>query len=369
MSIKRSAETSTVISKRNKSDDPFNTQQLVVASDGSGKGQLIQSVKRTSGLAAPIMVLSGHSAEVLDVKFDSTGEHLASASVDRTINLWKVYGPECRNYGVLKGPKGAIMSIDFSPVRPLERLYAGSADKILTSFDLKTGQSVRRHRGHTALINSISISGVTGQELLASASDDGTVRIWREDEKDPLDTFELGYPITAIEWSIDGQQIFVGGLDNDIHCFDMRKKEVAWSLRSHTNTIAGLSLSPDGSFLLSAGFDDTVRIWDVRPFAPVTNALGPNTPRRLVQTLLGAPAGFDNQLRSPSWDPTGDKVAVGSADRTLCIWNANTGNILYKLPGHKGTVTSCAFHPKEPIVASGGVDRHVFLGEIDPTTR
>ncbi|KNZ62477.1 hypothetical protein VP01_1266g12 [Puccinia sorghi] len=305
------------------------------------------------------MVLSGHSAEVLDVKFDLSGDHLASASVDRTINLWSVYGEECRNYGVLKGPKGAILSIDFSPLRPLERLYAGSADKTLTTFDLKTGH---------------------GHDLVASASDDGTVRIWREDDKEPLDSFQLGYPLTAVEWSADGQQIFVGGLDNDIHCFDLRKKEVSWSLRAHTHTIAGLKLSPDGSFLLSAGFDDTVRIsgsikllfnrqWDVRPFAPVTSAHGPNAPRRLVQTLLGAPAGFDNQLRSPSWDASGDKVAVGAADRTLCIWNVNTGNILYKLPGHKGTVTSCAFHPKEPIIASGGVDRQVFLGEIDPAAR
>ncbi|KAA1078778.1 hypothetical protein PGTUg99_014943 [Puccinia graminis f. sp. tritici] len=368
MSTKRPSEAGTLISKRPKSEEP-NTQQLVVSSDGTGKGQLIQSVKRTSGLAAPIMVLSGHSAEVLDVKFDQSGDHLASASADRTINLWSVYGEECRNYGVLKGPKGAILSIDFSPIRPLERLYAGSADKTLTTFDLKTGQSVRRHRGHGALLNSIAVSGASGHDLLASASDDGTVRIWREDDKEPLDSFELGYPLTAVEWSADGQQIFVGGLDNDIHCFDLRKKEVSWSLRAHTNTIAGLKLSPDGSFLLSAGFDDTVRIWDVRPFAPVTSTHGPNAPRRLVQTLLGAPAGFDNQLRSPAWDPSGDKVAVGAADRTLCVWNVNTGNILYKLPGHKGTVTSCAFHPKEPIIASGGVDRQIFLGEIDPAAR
>ncbi|POW22532.1 hypothetical protein PSHT_01188 [Puccinia striiformis] len=345
MATKRPSEAGTLISKRTKSEEP-NTQQLVVSSDGTGKVNSFNPSKgffRTSGLAAPIMVLSGHSAEVLDVKFDKSGDHLASASVDRTINLWSVYGEECRNYGVLKGPKGAILSIDFSPLRPLERLYAGSADKTLTTFDLKTGQSVRRHRGHGALLNSIAVSGASGHDLLASASDDGTVRIWREDDKEPLESFELGYPLTAVEWSADGQQIFVGGLDNDIHCFDLRKKEVSWSLRAHTNTIAGLKLSPDGSFLLSAGFDDTVRIWDVRPFAP--------------------------QLRSPAWDASGDRVAVGAADRTLCIWNVNTSNILYKLPGHKGTVTSCAFHPKEPIIASGGVDRQIFLGEIDPAAR
>ncbi|CAH7676391.1 WD40-repeat-containing domain protein [Phakopsora pachyrhizi] len=368
MATKRPGEFSALTTKRVRPDEPEG-QQLVVSSDGTGKGQLIQTVKRTSGLAAPIMVLSGHSAEVLDVKFDASGDHLASASMDRTINLWSVYGDECRNYGVLHGPKGAITSIEFSPLRPLQRLYAGSADKTLTTFDLKSGESVRRNRSHGAILNSISVSGVSGHELVASASDDGTIRIWREEDKDCIDLFELGYPLTAVEWSSDGQQLFVGGLDNDIHCFDLRNKKVSLSLRSHTDTIAGLKLSPDGSFLLSAGFDDTVRIWDVRPFAPVNNMNGLNYPSRLVQTLLGAPAGFDNQLRKPTWDPTGDKVAVGSADRTLCIWKVSNGNILYKLPGHKGTVTSCEFHPREPIIASGGVDRQVFLGEIDPMAR
>ncbi|KAG0149043.1 hypothetical protein CROQUDRAFT_89618 [Cronartium quercuum f. sp. fusiforme G11] len=368
MANKRPSDAGALISKRVKADDE-NHQQLIVSSDGSGKGQLIQTVKRTSGLAAPIMVLSGHSAEILDVRFDSSGDHLASASADRTINLWSVYGEECRNYGVLKGPKGAIMSMDFSPVRPLDRLYAGSADRTLTTFDLHSGLAARRHRGHSGIVNTISVSVSTGRDLVASGSDDGTVRIWCEEEKEPVDEVELGYPVTALQWSADGQQLFIGGIDNDIHCFDLRKKDVSWSLRAHTDTIAGLRLSPDGSFLLSSAFDDTLRIWDVRPFAPVNNLNGPNYPPRLVKTLLGAPAGHDNQLRTPAWDPSGDRVAVGAADRSLTIWHVTNGNILYKLPGHKGTVTSCDFHPKEPIIVSGGVDRQVFMGEIDPMAR
>ena len=42
---------------------------------------------------------------------------------------------------------------------------------------------------------------------------------------------------------------------------------------------------------------------------------------------------------------------MGGADRTVCIWDVESGKVLYKLPGHKGTVTSVDFHPKEPISA------------------
>lgn len=39
-------------------------------------------------------------------------------------------------------------------------------------------------------------------------------------------------------------------------------------MRGHTDTVTGLSLSPDGSYLLSNAMDNTLRIWDIRPYAP-----------------------------------------------------------------------------------------------------
>lgn len=41
-----------------------------------------------------------------------------------------------------------------------------------------------------------------------------------------------------------------------------------YKLKGHTDTITGLSLSPDGSYILSNAMDNTLKIWDVRPFAP-----------------------------------------------------------------------------------------------------
>lgn len=116
---------------------------------------------------------------------------------------------------------------------------------------------------------------------------------------------------------------------------------------------------------MSASFDNTVRIWDIRPFAPVTSAAQPVP--RLHRTLLGAPAGFDAALRKPAWDPSGERVAVGGADRTVTIWDVESAQIRYKLPGHKGTVTAVEFSPKaeEPIIMSASVDGQIYLGESE----
>ncbi len=141
-----------------------------------------------------------------------------------------------------------------------------------------------------------------------------------------------------------GNELYAGGIDNDVKVWDLRKKAVAYSMLGHTDTITSLELSPDAQTLLSHSMDSSVRTWDVRPFAPVD---------RHVKTYDGATSGLEKNLIRASWDPKGEKIAAGSEDRTVTIWDARTGKLLYKLPGHKGSVNDVRFHPgSEPISES-----------------
>lgn len=58
------------------------------------------------------------------------------------------------------------------------------------------------------------------------------------------------------------------------------------------------------------------------------------------------------------------QVTAGSGDRMVYIWDAATRRLLYKLPGHSGSVNEAVFHPSEPIVASAGSDKQIYLGEL-----
>jgi len=50
-----------------------------------------------------------------------------------------------------------------------------------------------------------------------------------------------------------------------------------------------------------------------------------------------------------NWSPDGSKVSAGSGDRFVYIWDTTSRRILYKLPGHAGSVNEVDFHPNEPI--------------------
>lgn len=213
----------------------------------------------------------------------------------------------------------------------------------LASWDLETGQRIRRHVGHEEIINCLDISK-RGQELLVSASDDGCIGIWDPRQKHAIEYLETELPITAVALSEAGNEIYSGGIDNTIHVWDLRKKSVVYSMAGHTDTITSLQISPDSQTLLSNSHDSTVRTWNIRPFAP-TN--------RHIRTYDGAPMGLEKNLIRASWDPKGEKIAAGSGDRSVVVWDFRTGKLLYKLPGHKGTVNDVRFSPNsEPISES-----------------
>ncbi|POR38864.1 Pre-mRNA-splicing factor cwf17 [Tolypocladium paradoxum] len=329
-----------------------NSSDSALARLNASNNSLVRAGSRTSGLQAPVMELTGHSGEIFAAKFDPTGNFIASGSMDRSIMLWRTYG-DCENHGLLNGHKGAILDLQWS--RDSEILYSASADMHLASWDLTSGTRIRRYVGHDEIINTMDVSR-RGAELLISGSDDSTIGIWDPRAKNAVDYIETDFPITAVAISQAGNEIFSGGIDNDIRVWDLRKKSVVYSMLGHSDTITSLRVSPDSQSLVSYATDATVRTWDIRPFAPT---------ERHIRTFDGAAMGLEKNLLGASWDSDGKKIAAGSGDGTAMVWSSETGKLLYKLPGHKGTVNCAEFAPgKEPILLSASSDRTMLLGEL-----
>lgn len=59
--------------------------------------------------------------------------------------------------------------------------------------------------------------------------------------------------------------------------------------------------------------------------------------------------GFEKYLLKCAWSKDGQRVTSGSSDRYVYVWDTNSRQIQYQLPGHEGTVVAVDFHPEEPI--------------------
>ncbi|KAL5493415.1 hypothetical protein EMCRGX_G014595 [Ephydatia muelleri] len=327
-------------------------QELVATSGDVKRQQIIASgPPRTSSLEAPIMQLFGHEGEIYSAKFSPAGSTLASGGFDRLIYLWKVYG-ECENYAVLKGHSGPILELQYSADGTT--LFSASVDKSSAMWDCEVGVRLKRFRGHTSFVNTCCPMK-RGEQLLVTGSDDGTVKLWDTRYKSAVQSFNNTFQVTAVCFNETGDWILSSGVDNEIKVWDLRRNEVAFSMKGHSDTITGLRLSPSGNYVLSNSMDNTVRVWDVRPFAPGD---------RQLKLFLGVQHNFEKNLLRCSWSPDGRKIASGSADRFVYVWDAMTQQLIYKLPGHRGSVNDVDFHPSEPILLSCSSDKTLYLGEL-----
>ena len=71
-----------------------------------------------------------------------------------------------------------------------------------------------------------------------------------------------------------------------------------------------------------------------------------------------------HRVRALAFNVDGTLLASGSTDRTICLWDAATGDLLKTLQGHTDGIWSLAFHPTNPVLASGGIDHVVHLSSM-----
>ncbi len=127
---------------------------------------------------------------------------------------------------------------------------------------------------------------------------------------------------------------------------DLATGEQKTTLEGHTRHIWSLAWSPDGERLASGSGDKTIRIWD-----PETESCR--------QTLEGHAA----SVYTVSWSPDGERIASGSADRSIRIWENATGRCRTSCTGFRSGVEGVAWSPAGNILASTSSDQSVRLWE------
>ncbi|BBC22282.1 multi-sensor hybrid histidine kinase [Pseudanabaena sp. ABRG5-3] len=119
-------------------------------------------------------------------------------------------------------------------------------------------------------------------------------------------------------------------------------------LEGHDNSVVSVSFSSDGKTLASGSTDKTIKLWNLET-------------GKEIRTLKG----HDNYVNSVSFSPDGKTLASGSTDKTIKLWNLETGKEIRTLKGHDNYVNSVSFSPDGKTLASGSYDKTIKLWNLE----
>jgi WD40 repeat protein/serine/threonine protein kinase len=210
-------------------------------------------------------------------------------------------------------------------------------------------RSQKEHRVHEKMIASLAYS--PDGKWLASASADGTVKVWDAQTGAPrYAPFPHIDRANSVAWSPDGQWLASGDQSGKVYIWDAPTGGQVHALEGHKSAIYGVAFNPDGKQLASAGSNGNMRVWDLEPWLKnlkrrkedPKKQRSPNpTKPRVVQSLTGA----IGAALSIDFSPDGRYLACGGSNGTARVWRLESGVLSVIFRGHTAPVESVRLSP------------------------
>ncbi|MFN0053495.1 MAG: WD40 repeat domain-containing protein [Planctomycetales bacterium] len=251
--------------------------------------------------------------------------------------------------------KTTLVSFSLDNKRLMSASYPMGLEQQVQLFDVATGANQSNFEG--AGRGALSPDG----RFLATVAA-GRIEIWKlqtGDKQAMLAGHDSPFTVSAIAYSPGGGQIATAGYDQTLRLWDAATGRPIAVLRGHDNWVYDVSYSSDGRSLVSASRDGTARIWDTATFEE----------RRSVAHGV-APHG----IRSAILSTDSKRLATACSDGTIKLWDAATGVEQHNLTGHTEMVYRVAFHPDGKTLLSASADGtarllNVATGESHHTFR
>ncbi len=303
------------------------------------------------------------------IQFSPDGTLLAVGS---TIGVW-LYDVETGEEKSLFG-SGVCEALNFSPDgrfltassgETLIQLWEIATEREVPLIDLYADASVLRFSSDGKTLIGLYGSGHAAITRLNIENGKGKTK--------HLKTGLFGIGLFSSEdfqgvYAMTNDRIAIGKQDGMIQLWDVATRKKLSTLRGHIdlplqpldkpvqrmfkkNRVLAVAFSPDGTRLASGSPDTTVRLW---------NMTGDRD-----SMLLQQHTGATNVL---AFSPDGKTLASGSTDKTVQLWDTTTGNPRATLTGHINGIAALAFSPDGRTLVSGSTDGTIRFWDIETGT-
>jgi WD40 repeat protein len=314
------------------------------------------------------VVMAGHgdfepplqdvNAQVTSVDFSPDGERLLTGAQDATARIWDAgtgeeildppgceaapEGFSCLSAAVSLGGQFFITDVEFGPDGATALI--ASAESTAWIRDAASGAGLAQLTGHTGRVDGAAFSPDGTRAVTASA--DSTARIWDAATGDELLLLQHDAPVTDAVFDPNGERVLTSAGNGTLRLWDVGDGSLARTFEG-AGAVGGIAFSPDGS-LVAAPADEAAKVFDVETGEQVA----------LLQGHVGL-------VSSASFSPDGTFLVTAGFDRTAQVWDLDTGAAVLVLRGHDGPVTRAVFSPDGRRIATSSQDATARVWECE----
>ncbi len=300
------------------------------------------------------------SAPVESVAFSKDGQRFVSGSWDGMARVWDVKTGKV----LMTIPYGSLYvhSVAYSPDGKYVALGGNNKNAYVQIFNAATGAPIRKFVGHGDDVLSVAFSH--DSRRLLTSSYDNSARLWDVESGRELHKY-LGHNwwVWSAAFSADESRIVTASQDGTVIVWNTETTQPGSPFTGHTGPVYAAAFSPDGEYVVSGGYDNRVLLWrpsDVQPFNYSVAVSGGTNPPPKYRALEGHTAA----IRAVEFSPNGKMILSAGHDNTVKLWDFATGHLIKSLRGHASWVRSAVFSPDGHWVLSGSHDAEAKLWSI-----
>lgn len=237
-------------------------------------------------------------------------------------------------------------------------LVTGSVDGLVEVWNFTTGKIRKdlRYQAHDEYMTMeeavLALAFARDSDTLAAGSNDGKIKVWKVSTGAVQRRLERAHAkgVTCLQFSRDGSQLLSASFDKTVRIHGLRSGKLLKELRGHASFVNEAVFTPDGHGVLSASSDGSVRVWALRSGEAAAVLRAP-------QAQGGAAAPVHSLLLTPN-NP--DHFVVCNRTNTVAIMNM-AGHIVRSFSSGRreaegGALACAALSPRGRLVYCAGED-------------